>query len=391
MTDPVQKINVLFVDDEENILKSLTRLFMDEPFGVATTTDHQTALQIVEREDIKVIVSDQRMPKMSGVELLSKAKLIKPHTVRILFTGYADIQATQDAINQGEVYRYISKPWDDEGLKATVRDAIRNFDLARENRALFELTQKQNDELKRANEDVRRLFEKEKAFSSTVSHELRTPLTVIKMALEMVRVQSGPSANPEAVKYLGVAGKNVDRLSRLVNDILGLTKLQSGAEELERKPEDINRIIREVADVQELAAKAKGIAFVLKLDAGLPATEANADKLHQVLNNLFHNAIKFTDKGSITVESRRSSEAGSIEVEVRDTGRGMRAEDLPKIFERFSQLGEAHERVSGTGLGLAICKEIVERHGGRLWAESEPGRGSSFIFTLPVSVTAGKA
>lgn len=110
MTNPASAAGpvVLFIDDEENILRSLTRLFMDEPYAVATTSDPKRALEIMAAENIKVIVSDQRMPQVTGVELLTRSKAVRPDAVRILFTGYADIQATQDAINKGEVYRLVS-------------------------------------------------------------------------------------------------------------------------------------------------------------------------------------------------------------------------------------------------------------------------------------------
>jgi signal transduction histidine kinase len=383
MSVPAAGPSVLFIDDEENILRALNRLFMDEPYSIITTSDPEEMLRIVERENLKVIISDQRMPKASGVDLLARSKALRPHALRILFTGYADIQATQDAINKGEVYRYISKPWDDEGLKATVRDAIRVHDLAEENRELLALTQAQNADLVRTNAEVRKLLEKEKAFSSTVSHELRTPLSAIKMAVDLIRMQTAGKLDEQPAKFLDIAGKNVDRLARLVNDILSLTRLEAGAESLSGKPDDLNRIVRECAEVQGIAARNKGLELVLDLDPALPEAWIDADKMHQVLNNLLNNAVKFTGTGSVTVATRRSG-PGAVECSVRDTGRGMPEADLERIFEKFCQLGTAQERVGGTGLGLSICREIVERHGGKLWAGSEPGKGSIFTFRLPL-------
>lgn len=382
MTSGATGPSVLFIDDEENILRALNRLFMDEPFAIVTTSDPEEMLRIVEREDLKVIISDQRMPKASGVDLLARSKAHRPHALRILFTGYADIQATQDAINKGEVYRYISKPWDDEGLKATVRDAIKVYDLAKQNRELLALTQMQNADLVRTNAEVRMLLEKEKAFSSTVSHELRTPLSAIKTAVDLVKMQTAGKLDAQPAKFLDIAGKNVERLARLVNDILGLTRLEAGVETLAGKPDDLNRVVRECSEVQEIAAKSKGIGLITDLDPALPEAWFDADKMHQVLNNLLNNAIKFTQSGSVTVTTRPAG-AGRVECSVRDTGRGMPPADLERIFEKFCQLGTAQERVGGTGLGLAICREIVQKHGGELWAESEPGKGSVFIFRLP--------
>lgn len=155
-------IQVVILDDEESILRSLTRVFMNESYGIFTTTDHQEALQIIENNEIKVVLSDQRMPLVSGVEFLSTVKLKKPDTIRILFTGYADIQSSQDAINKGAVYKYISKPWNDEELKNIIEDSIHRFDLAAENARLQEMTQNKMRNLKRQTSESRNCTRKKK-------------------------------------------------------------------------------------------------------------------------------------------------------------------------------------------------------------------------------------
>lgn len=143
---------VLFVDDEENILRALRRLFMDEPFPVLTADSGEAALKLLAgRDDLAVIVSDQRMPGMSGVELLEQVREAAPQAVRILLTGYADISAAVDSINRGRVYRYITKPWQDEELLQTVRTAVGHYQLMRENERLNALVKKQNAELQEWN------------------------------------------------------------------------------------------------------------------------------------------------------------------------------------------------------------------------------------------------
>src|SRR3989338_8762834 len=129
-------IIVVVLDDEEYILTSLKRLFINETFEIATATDSKVAEEIISREKIKVVMSDQRMPDISGVEFLKKIKEKYPDIIRILFTGHADLQAAEEAINIGEVYRFINKPWSGEELKAAVRQAIRHHDLVIENRKL---------------------------------------------------------------------------------------------------------------------------------------------------------------------------------------------------------------------------------------------------------------
>ena len=131
-------------------------------------------------------------------------------------------------------------------------------------------------------------------------------------------------------------------------------------------------------------ARAKGLYLKISLDPYIPVLSFDQDKIIQVLNNLINNALKFTETGGITVSSRMNAEKHQVEVRVQDTGCGIKEEDLVKLFEKFQQLGEAHQRQAGTGLGLAICKEIIRQHGGNVGVESKIGQGSCFYFILPV-------
>lgn len=149
-----ETIRVLFVDDEENVLKSLRRLFLDEVIEILTASSGKEGLELLKGNEVSVIVSDQRMPEMTGVEFLEKATRISPNSVKILLTGYADIDAVVSAINKGGVYRYITKPWNDNDLMITVLNAGERFRLVKENRRLTELTKKQNEELKKWSEEL---------------------------------------------------------------------------------------------------------------------------------------------------------------------------------------------------------------------------------------------
>jgi signal transduction histidine kinase len=375
---------LVILDDEANILSACARLFRNESFAVFTTTDPNEALRVIESQDIKVVLSDQRMPVLSGVEFLKRVKEKKPGVIRILFTGHTDIQSAEDAINKGEVYRFINKPWQDEDLRVVIRDAMHRYDLTEENRKLFELTQKQNKELQIANARLNMLIEKEKAFTSTASHELRTPLSSIKMAVDLIAAGNDGKLNEETVRYLDIAKRGVDRLARLVNDILSLSKLESSVAALPLEMRQIGPIIQEAAATQRLVAEQKGLYLKTELSPDLPQVMLNADKMHQVLNNLLNNSVKFTKEGGVTVISRMGREAGFIEVCVKDTGPGIAKEDIEKLFQKFRQLANSDSQVRGSGLGLAICKEVIARHQGSIWVESEVGQGSSFIFKLPV-------
>lgn len=164
--------NLLFVDDEENILSSLTRLFRREGYGIFTASSGAAGLEILKQQKISLILSDQRMPEMIGAEFLRLSKDIAPDVVRIMLTGHTDINAAMDAINNGGVYRFITKPWNDEEIKLTVREALRNYDLLHENRELNELTKRQNDELKDLNLNLEKKVEERTAEVKRLYSEL---------------------------------------------------------------------------------------------------------------------------------------------------------------------------------------------------------------------------
>lgn len=220
-------------------------------------------------------------------------------------------------------------------------------------------------------------------FTSTVSHELRTPLTAIRESIAIVLDGSAGAINAEQKDFLNTAKRNVDRLARLINDVLDLQKLGSGKMTFDIRENDINEVINEVRQTMRSLMEQKGLDFILQLDESLPRVKFDRDKIIQVLTNLVNNAIKFTERGSISIVTNRSD--NGIQVSVQDTGPGIKKEDIPRLFQQFEQLEKGDNRkTGGTGLGLAISKEIIQRHGGRIWAAAELGKGTAFCFILPV-------
>ena len=163
---------ILFVDDEENVLRSLKRLFMDESYQLFTAPSGKAGLELLGKQLFGVIVSDQRMPEMSGSEFLAKARLIQPDAVRIVLTGYADVQAAVSAINDGGAYRYIAKPWNDTDFVLTIKDAVDTYGLKQENKRLTELTRLQNEELKKWNSQLEAMVQEQTLDIQTKSKEL---------------------------------------------------------------------------------------------------------------------------------------------------------------------------------------------------------------------------
>ncbi len=220
-------------------------------------------------------------------------------------------------------------------------------------------------------------------FTSTVSHELRTPLAAVKESIALVLDAVAGPVSDEQRELLDMAKRNVDRLSRLINDILDFQKLESGKVVFNMEPNDMNETVKEAAGTMAQLASDKGLDLVIDIDDSLPKINFDKDRIIQVLTNIISNAIKFTEKGGITVLTARGENI--IRVSIQDTGPGIRKEDMPRLFQHFEQLDKGvNRKVGGTGLGLAISKEIIERHGGKIWAESEFGKGTTFSFVLPI-------
>ncbi|MFC1566269.1 ATP-binding protein [bacterium] len=238
-------------------------------------------------------------------------------------------------------------------------------------------------ERKIVEEKLRDAMDAKSKFTSMVSHELRTPLTSIKGNLNIVIKKAGLELDEKMRNFLVVAQNNVERLHRLINEVLDFSKLESGNMEYFHRKQSINPIIEKAVSMQEVAVNSKGLYLKTDLQENISDINCDADKITQVLINLMNNAQKFTEVGGITVGTVK--EANALKVFVEDTGPGMKDEDLDKIFAEYQQIVDGNYRKPGSsGLGLAICREIVAGHEGKIWAESVLGKGSKFIFTLPL-------
>jgi len=235
----------------------------------------------------------------------------------------------------------------------------------------------------------RRLERMKDEFISTVSHELRTPLTSLRASLGLITSGTLDKRPEKQRQMLDMAIGNCDRLIRLVNDILDFEKVEKGKLPLDRQPVEAIDLLRRAADVAYTAASQ--VHITVRVDAAHVQVLCDEERILQVLNELVANAIKFSPPDTairLSAQPGKENSDGSDEVcfTVEDEGRGIAAEKLERIFERFQQGDASDSRaLGGTGLGLALCRSIVEQHGGRIWAESAPGKGSQFHFTLPAA------
>ena len=237
---------------------------------------------------------------------------------------------------------------------------------------------------RRADEALKETAETKSKFASMVSHELRSPMSSITLGVSLILEDAAGGLSPEHKSLLELVRDSADRLGRLINDVLDFQKMAAGKMTFEMQENDIDDVIQTTVRSMSLLAKNKGLNLESEISDDIPRAKFDNDKITQVLTNLLSNAIAHTEKGTITVNA--GYENKMLHVSVRDTGVGIKAEDLPRLFQAFEQLGSGGNRkIGGTGLGLAISKEIILAHNGKIWAESEPGKGSVFQFTLPVT------
>ncbi|MFL7871284.1 MAG: sensor histidine kinase [Anaerolineales bacterium] len=226
---------------------------------------------------------------------------------------------------------------------------------------------------------IRKLETIRRDFISNISHELRTPLASLKALTETL--QDGALADPEAApRFIGRIATEVDALTQMAQELLDLSRIESGQVELERKPVEPGRLLASAADRMRLQAERAGLSLNVECSPDLPKVHADGPRIEQVLVNLIHNAVKFTPPGGDVVLLAEAGE-GVVRFAVRDSGVGIPADDVPRIFERFYRVDRSRAG-GGTGLGLSISRHLIESHGGQIWAESREGEGSTFYFTL---------
>lgn len=355
---------LMTVDDEIGFRDLVSRVFQDD-YDVVTAANGEEAVQKAREGGIDVVVSDMTMPKLDGLGMLKALKEIDPKIEVILVTGFATLENAVESMKHG-AYDYITKPFDIEELSRLVARAL---DKRRLNR--------QVDELKEINR-----FKSE--FLANMSHELRTPMNAILgyTSLHLDRLYGEVTQKQEdALKRVEAAGKN---LLHLINSILDLSKITAGRMPVYLEEFHLKDLADEVVRMMECLARAKQ----LKLEVDVPKdmrVRSDKTKLKQILINLVNNAIKFTSSGGVFISVEQNLKQQRFDLRVRDTGIGIKAEDLALLFQEFKQLDASSTReYGGTGLGLVISRKFAQLMGGDIKVESATGSGATFTVTLPL-------
>jgi signal transduction histidine kinase len=380
---------LLIVDDEPDVLDSLRHQF-HRSYRVLTHTSGKEAVETLQNDEVDLILSDQRMPGMTGDQLLRRARELKPDTIRMLFTGYADIQAVISAVNEGHIFRYILKPWDSAELEGIIRQGVDQCDLLAERRRLIAELQSTNSQLLGANLELARAGKLKTAFIEVASHEFNTPINLVLGLSELLKLSSveRPDHELEILRQINASGR---QLARLVSNMWTLLRAEDFRRRLETTPVNLDELIQRVIDQVRPFLGARQIRLVTTVDPDLGPFELDADKIGAVLINLITNAIKFTPDGGTIELIARPAPDQSVEILVEDRGVGLDAEAVKHVFQPFfTQLdpsrhssGEFGFNKRGLGLGLSIAKSFVDMHGGTIAAESRDGGGTRITVRLP--------
>ncbi|MBI5270625.1 MAG: response regulator [Burkholderiales bacterium] len=452
MTEDPPAINVLCVDDHPIVRQGIATLLSVEHdiTLVGEAENGREAIQQFRALRPDVTLMDLQMPVMGGLDAIGAIRAEFPDACIIVLTTYADDALAQRALQAGargylwknalhkelldairgvhggrkalpselsyqraeeiaddaltpaeiEVLRYIAQGdaypeiaralgMDEAAVQAQVQAILSKLDAQERGHAAATGLQRDIIQTERDARHAAEAANRAKSeFLASMSHELRTPLNAVLGYAQLLSMDS--SLSPRQARGLDAIHQSGKHLLSLINDILDLARIEAGRSELHPEPVDVAGFLQTVVSLMQVKAQEKHLDFVFDGGTGLPpAVMADERRLRQVLLNLLGNAIKFTDRGTVTLRASaqpRGEAQVLLRLEVQDTGVGMRPDELDRIFEPFQQVGDTQRRSGGTGLGLAITRALVSDMGGQVQVSSEPGRGTCFQVELPLPV-----
>ncbi|MFO8056173.1 MAG: response regulator [bacterium] len=397
--EELETMTVLMVDDEANVLRSLKRILRPEPYKIVTAESGEEALEYIRKNYVNMIISDQRMPGISGIQLLESAREISPDTIRIILTGYSDLKAAEDAINRVQIYRFLSKPWNDEDLKNTIKEGLNKWWLEQEHKKMFRTIQEQNQSLKNWNtmleqkveertralrEAHEQLIQSEKMASlgvmaGGVGHEINNPLGGILGITQLLL--SDPVEDKQLKEDLETIQNAALHCSEIVKNLLSFSR---GSDRKQRDMSSLPKMVEEVLTLIGHTFRNKNVQLDKDIPTAFPYLVVNQHQIKQVLINLLVNAEQASGNGSKVHLRARRNEDRTISIEVADHGKGIPQEIKEKIFDPFFTTKPEGE---GTGLGLSVSYRIVQEHGGKITVDSNE-EGTSVCLVLPPETAA---
>jgi signal transduction histidine kinase len=392
---------VLVADDNEEDRAFFTSILRQDGFELEVASSGSQACALLEKKRFDLVITDLVMPGASGFEVMQAARQSNPEVICIALTSFGSLDSAMDALNLG-AYSYLLKPCDAGAFRHCVQRGLEKQRLTKElrtsnqelqalNRELDAKVQDATKELRDLNRRVltemaslREVDELKNAFLNNVSHDLKGPITAILGYASCVLDDEEIQISEEVRFFVNGVRKSGTHLEYLINQLLEAAALDSHKVPLKRQAVPAMELVQEAAALFFPQAKAGGLRIETADGSGPRLTvDGDRGRLLRVLSNLIGNACKFTPSGGRIVVSARA-EGESVRFGVEDTGPGIAPEHQPRIFEKFYQVDTSMSKpFKGLGLGLRIAKDLVELHGGRLWLESEPGKGSRFYFEIP--------
>ncbi|MDN5201726.1 hybrid sensor histidine kinase/response regulator [Fulvivirgaceae bacterium BMA10] len=389
----MKKYNILYVDDEQNNIIVFKNAFFRH-YNIYTALSGEEGLKIINENEIHLVITDQKMAGMSGVEFLEKIVNTHPETVRMILTAYSDIDFIMRAINKCGIYQYILKPWDSRELKLIIDNALKSYQLKRNNEQLIDDLKKANESLEEKvrvrtkklnqnNELLQKTNEIKDKLFTIISHDLKIPMASLNVLMEVL-VQSKDNIPKEAFeKYSLKVQSYIQNVMDLLDNLLNWSLSQLGDKKIEITEINLKEIIDHNIKLFHINATQKNINLKVPETLEGIMIQGDINMMNLIFRNLLSNAIKFTPKkGEVSIGVNK--ERKLVKVSITDTGTGIPDDILAKLFNATyfnSNRGTAHER--GTGLGLKLCKEFIEKQNGELNIETKLNEGSTFSFTIP--------
>lgn len=388
-----KKYNILYIDDEINNLTVFKSSFYKD-FNVFTEISAENGLKIMELHHIHLVITDHKMPGMTGLEFLEIISENYPHTEKIVITAYADVDIIIKAINKCGIYHYILKPWDSRELKITINNAISEYELKQENQKLIrelkaanemleQKVQKRTQQLEEANHELEANNQIKDKLFSVISHDLMTPMYSFNVFLDLLLNLKKDLSIAQIKAYSVKIQSYVQNVMELLDNLLNWSLSQMDKVQVKFNPVNLKDIIMKNFGLFLPIAEQKNIRLNTEQISGELAIIGDENMLNIVIRNLISNAIKFTPKNGEILIMHQVKDQEAI-ISVKDSGIGIQPDHLKRIFQTNhykSSRGTNNEK--GSGLGLQLCREFIQKQNGSIWVESESGKGSTFSFSLP--------
>ena len=379
-------VRILVVDDELGIREGCRRALVPHDFKVEVAENAPLGLRKLRERQFDVLLLDVMMPGMSGLEMLQQIRQLAPNIIVIIITGYATVELSVQAIHEG-AHDFIAKPFTSERLLQVINRELERRELRREVQRVKAL-EEETRELARAKAELEKLDAIESRFMLTMVHILRAPVAVLQNSVQLIRKGYVPPEEQPAL--LERADQRAGELLTTLDDLLLLAYLKEGLGLTKVATVSVADVLAVVLATLKGQADQQGVTMTVEA-SDQPRVSANPDYIKALWMHLLGNAIRYTPaEGRVTVSLRTDQERGQVIGAVSDTGIGVAADDIPRIFEEFFRTEEAKAMQEiGTGLGLPIVQQVVKMYNGTIEVESVVGQGSTFRFTLPLASQRG--